>query len=88
MDFLHTSFAGTISLLFAVTFFFSKCSPKLGCVLYTGAYYTQVNTVSVEDCVNIEVGSLFKYIGESNERLLRFVSDENILEEGPANRSV
>ncbi|XP_068738999.1 uncharacterized protein [Montipora capricornis] len=39
--------------------------------------------LSVEDCVNIEVGSLFRYIGESKERLLRFVSDENILEEGP-----
>lgn len=38
--------------------------------------------LSVEDCVNIEVGSLFRYIGESKERLLRFVSDENILEEG------
>ena len=33
--------------------------------------------------MNIEVGSLFKYIGESKERVLRFVSDENILEEGP-----
>ena len=39
--------------------------------------------LSAEDCVNIEVGSLFKYIGESMERLLRFVSDKNILEEGP-----
>ena len=39
--------------------------------------------LSVEDCVNIEVGSPFRYIGESKERLLRFVSDENILEEGP-----
>ena len=39
--------------------------------------------LSAEDCVNIEVGSLFRYMGESKERLLRFVSDENILEEGP-----
>ena len=39
MDFFHTSFA------FCSNFFFSKCSPKLGCVLYTGAYYTRVNTV-------------------------------------------
>ena len=39
--------------------------------------------LSAEECVNIEVGSLFKYIGESKERLLRFVSDENLLEEGP-----
>ena len=33
--------------------------------------------------MNIEVGSLFRYIGESKERLLRLVSVENILEEGP-----
>ena len=39
--------------------------------------------LSAEDCVNIEVGSLFRYIGKSKERLLCFVSDENILEEGP-----
>ena len=39
MDFFHTSFA------FCSNFFFSKCSPKLGCILYTGAYYTWVNTV-------------------------------------------
>ena len=31
--------------------------------------------------MNIEVGSLFRCIMESKERLLRFVSDENILEE-------
>ena len=31
--------------------------------------------------MNIEVGSLFRYIGESKERLLRFLSDENILSE-------
>ena len=33
--------------------------------------------------MNIEGGSLFRYIRGSKERLLRFVSEENILEEGP-----
>ena len=33
-------------LCFLLPFFFSKCSPKQGCVLYTGEHYTRVNTVS------------------------------------------
>ena len=45
--------------------------------------------ISVQDCVNIEVGSLHKYVGGSSERLLMarprglmVTKDENILDEG------
>ena len=45
--------------------------------------------ISVQDCVNIEVGSLHKYVGGSSERLLMArprglmaTKDENILDEG------
>ena len=38
--------------------------------------------ISIEDCVNIEVNSLRKYVKESNENLLRVVSEEQILGEG------
>ena len=34
--------------------------------------------ISVEDCVNIEFGSLHKYVGGSSERLLMATKDENI----------
>ena len=44
--------------------------------------------ISVQDCVNIEVGSLHKYVGGSSERLLMArprglmaTKDENILDE-------
>ena len=38
--------------------------------------------ISVEDCVNFEVGSLHKCVGGSSERLLMGTKDENILDEG------
>ena len=45
--------------------------------------------ISVQDCVNIEVFSLHKYVGGSSERLLMArprglmaTKDENILDEG------
>ena len=51
--------------------------------------------ISVEDCVNIEVGSLDKYVGSSSERLLMVrprglmaTKDENILDEGEEKESV
>lgn len=51
--------------------------------------------ISVEDCVNIEVGSLHKYVGGSSERLLMarlrglmVTKDENILDEGEEKESV
>ena len=51
--------------------------------------------ISVEDCVNIEVGSLHKYVGGSSERLLiarpralMATKDENILDEGEEKESV
>ena len=34
--------------------------------------------LAVEDCVNIEFGSLHKYVGGSSERLLTATKDENI----------
>ena len=36
--------------------------------------------ISVEDCVNIEVGSLYKYVEASKEKLLIPVKNENILD--------
>ena len=37
--------------------------------------------ISIEDhCVNTEVGSLYKYVGNSYERLLMATKDENILD--------
>ena len=44
--------------------------------------------LSVEDCVNIEVGSLFKYVVTSSERLLQAVTDEKILDEGVTKQSI
>ena len=51
--------------------------------------------ISVEDCVNIEVGSLHKYVGGSSERILMarprglmVTKDENILDEGEEKESV
>ena len=51
--------------------------------------------ISVEDCVNIEVGSLYKYVWGSSERLLlarprglMATKDENILDEGEQKESV
>ena len=51
--------------------------------------------ISVRDCVNIEVGSLHKYVGGSSERLLMArprglmaTKDENILDEGGGKESV
>ena len=44
--------------------------------------------ISVEDCVNIEVGSLHKYVGGSSERLLIATKDENILDEREEKESV
>ena len=51
--------------------------------------------ISVQDCVNIEVGSLHKYVGGSSERLLMVrprglmaTKDENILDEGEEKESV
>ena len=38
--------------------------------------------ISVEDCVNIEVGSLYRYVEASKEKLLIAVKNENILDEG------
>ena len=38
--------------------------------------------ISVEDCVNFEVGSLHNCVGGSSERLLMATKDENILDEG------
>ena len=37
-------------------FFFGKKGQKLGCVLYTGAHYTRVNTV-------VEIETYFFYLG-------------------------
>ena len=34
--------------------------------------------ITVEDCVNIEFGSLLKYVGGRSERLLMATKDENI----------
>ena len=51
--------------------------------------------ISVQDCVNIEVFSLHKYVGGSSERLLMArprglmaTKDENILDEGGGGRKV
>ena len=44
--------------------------------------------LNVEDCVNIEVGSLFEYVVTSSERLLQAVTDENILDEGVTKQSI
>ena len=38
--------------------------------------------------MNIEVGSLFKYVVTSSERLLQAVTDENILDEGVTKQSI
>ena len=38
--------------------------------------------ISVWDCVNIEVGSLSRYVGAIKETLLIAVKNENILDEG------
>ena len=38
--------------------------------------------ISVEDCVNIEVGSLYQYVVNSPERLLMATKIENVLDEG------
>ena len=38
--------------------------------------------ISVEDCVNIEVGSLYRYVEASKEKLLIAVKNENILDKG------
>ena len=45
MMFLRYFSVTTSSLFCFLFFFFSKCSPKLGCILYTGLHYTPVNTV-------------------------------------------
>ena len=50
MMFLHYFFV-TTSSVFCFQFFFWKCSPKYGCVLYTGAHCTQVNTVCASRCL-------------------------------------
>ena len=39
-------------LRFLLFFFFSKCSPKLECILYMGLHYTQVNMVLTHGKVN------------------------------------
>ena len=38
--------------------------------------------ISVEDCMNIEINSLWKHVEESNENLLVAVKDEQLLGEG------
>ena len=38
--------------------------------------------------MNIEVGSLFKYVVTSSERLLQAVTDEKILDEGVTKQSI
>ena len=38
--------------------------------------------LSVEDCVNIEVGSLCRYVETSKEKLLIAIKNENVLDEG------
>ena len=44
--------------------------------------------ISIEDCVNIEVGSLYKYVGNSYERLLMATKDENNLDKGEEKESI
>ena len=44
--------------------------------------------ISVEDCVNIEVGSLYQYVKKSPERLLMATKSENVLDEGVEKESV
>ena len=44
--------------------------------------------ISVEDCVNIEVGSLYQYVVKSPERLLMATKSENVLDEGVVKESV
>ena len=38
--------------------------------------------ISIEDCVNIEAGSLYQYVANSPERLLIATKSENLLDEG------
>ena len=38
--------------------------------------------------MNIEVGSLFKYVVTSSERLLQAVTDEKILDEGVTKKTI
>ena len=42
--------------------------------------------ISVEDCVNIEVGSLYQYVVNSPEWLLMATKSENVLDEGEEER--
>ena len=44
--------------------------------------------ISVEDCVNVEVNSLRKYVESSDETLLVLVGKENTLEEGEEKKEI
>ena len=44
--------------------------------------------ISVEDCVNLEVGGLYQYVVNSSERLLMTTKSENVLDEGVEKESV
>ena len=44
--------------------------------------------ISVQDCISIEVESLRKYVQQSNERLLKVVNSEEMLEKGKTKNDV
>ena len=44
--------------------------------------------ISLEDCVNVEVNSLRKYVESSDEKLLVLVGKENMLEEGEEKKEI
>ena len=44
--------------------------------------------ISVEDCVSTEINSLFKYVGDAEETLLKAVHVEGLLQEGVSRKKV
>ena len=44
--------------------------------------------ISVEDCVEMEINSMYQYILRSNEKLLRIVKEEEIVKEGTTKKDI